>query len=85
MALPNQVSEVCSIFLLLIRSLVGEPGAVTIDALPSAGGMVVLRVLVAEVDKGKLIGKEGRTARSLRIILNAIAKEHGLALGLDIV
>jgi len=33
---------------------------------------------------GKLIGRQGRTARSLRIIIQAIAKEQGKNYQLDI-
>jgi predicted RNA-binding protein YlqC (UPF0109 family) len=35
-------------------------------------------------DMGKLIGKQGRTAASLRIIVKAIGKEQGDAYQLDI-
>jgi predicted RNA-binding protein YlqC (UPF0109 family) len=35
-------------------------------------------------DTGKIIGRQGRTARSLRIVLQAIAKEHGQNYQLDI-
>jgi len=33
----------------------------------------VLELLVAQEDLGRVIGKQGRTAKSLRTILNAVA------------
>lgn len=36
-----------------------------------AGGCVVVTVRVSDQDLGKVIGRQGRTARSLRTIVNA--------------
>lgn len=38
---------------------------------------VVFRLRVAEHDVGKVIGKKGRTAQSLRILLAAVAARQG--------
>ena len=42
-------------------------------------------VEAAASDIGKVIGKEGRMARSIRMILGAAAKKHGIVVSLDIV
>jgi len=44
-----------------------------------------LRLTVHASDIGKMIGKQGRTARSLRTILGAIGMAHGTRYSLDIV
>jgi len=38
---------------------------------------IVFRLRVAESDVGKVIGKKGRTAQSLRILLAAVAARQG--------
>ena len=45
----------------------------------------VLRLEVAPADVGKVIGKQGRTARSLRTILGAASMKHRRRFALDIV
>ena len=54
----------------IAKSLVDAPEAV---AVREAGGgeATVLELKVAPGDLGKVIGKQGRTARSLRSVLNA--------------
>lgn len=47
-------------------------------------GSICFRVQVAPSDIGKLIGKQGRTARSIRTILGAASMQTGHRYGLDI-
>ena len=60
----------------IARALVDKPEEVTVTALEGSQS-TVLELKVAKEDLGKIIGKQGRTARSLRTILAAAsAKEH---------
>jgi predicted RNA-binding protein YlqC (UPF0109 family) len=43
-----------------------------------------IRVVVSRGDIGKVIGKQGRTARSLRTIVCAAARKRGLRCEMDI-
>ena len=54
----------------LARQLVDEPDAVRVERVDEADA-VVLRLHVAQEDLGKVIGKQGRTARAMRTILAA--------------
>ena len=54
----------------LARSLVNNPDAVQVDETASDDGTVV-KLKVAKEDLGKIIGKQGRTARAMRTILSA--------------
>ncbi len=45
----------------------------------------VLKLYVAESDLGKVIGKQGRTAKSIRSILAAASARKGERYGLEIV
>ena len=54
----------------MARSLVDEPGEVEVNEIVGEQTTVV-ELKVAKNDLGKVIGKQGRTARSMRTILNA--------------
>ena len=54
----------------IARSLVDVPGDVEVEAFEE-GGQTVLGLFVAEDDLGRIIGRQGRMARSLRTIVNA--------------
>lgn len=55
---------------LLAKSLVDRPEEVTVEPFEE-GGQTVLELVVAESDLGRIIGRQGRMARSLRTILNS--------------
>jgi len=62
----------------IAKALVDEPEHVAVQA---GGGehMTILELKVSANDLGKIIGKEGRTARSIRTILSAASaklKKH---------
>ena len=54
----------------IARALVDEPDQVTVDVADDHDE-TVLELRVAPGDLGKVIGKQGRTARSIRTILGA--------------
>jgi predicted RNA-binding protein YlqC (UPF0109 family) len=54
----------------LARRLVDDPDAVRVER-EEREDIVVLRLFVAKDDVGKVIGKQGRIARSLRQIVRA--------------
>ena len=56
----------------LARALVDHPDEVSVAEI-SGEQTVVLELKVAKDDLGKVIGKQGRTARAIRTILNANA------------
>ena len=57
--------------LYLARRLVSEPDAVRIEEHEGPDGELVLRLHVAEEDRGLIIGRRGRTVQSLRILARA--------------
>lgn len=66
------------------RSLVSEPDAVNVTEAEREGS-IVLELRVAEADLGRVIGKEGRTAKALRAILNAAAARKNQRVVLEII
>ena len=65
-------TEVRALLLLIVRSLVDAPDAATVQ-LNRAASPMTFEVRVAPNDIGKIIGKQGRTARSIRIIIAGCA------------
>jgi predicted RNA-binding protein YlqC (UPF0109 family) len=65
-------------------ALVDNPESVSVVASDDDGG-TVLRLHVAATDVGKVIGKQGRTARSIRTILSAASMKMKHRFSLDIV
>ncbi len=65
---PNMVSLVET----LAKAIVEAPDEVTVEPFEE-DGQTVLELIVAESDLGRVIGRQGRTARSLRTIVHAAA------------
>ena len=84
-AQDRAISEMRTLILEITKALVDDPEAVRLDTIPSDAGTVVLRLQVSSGDLGKVIGKQGRTARSLRTILGAASMKLKHRFSLDIV
>jgi uncharacterized protein len=67
----------------MARALVDLPGEVSVQAAADGDGTVLL-LRVAPADLGKVIGKQGRTARSIRTILGAASMKAQHRYSLDI-
>ncbi|HLI50443.1 MAG TPA: KH domain-containing protein [Thermomicrobiaceae bacterium] len=67
----------------IARNLVNEPDTVNVDA-HQRGQIVVVTLNVPSEEMGKVIGREGRIARSMRTLLTIAASRRGLRASLDI-
>jgi len=67
----------------IARALVDEPLSVVIET-QDHDESTTLRLRVAAQDIGKVIGKQGRTARSLRTILGVVSMKLNHRFTLDI-
>ena len=68
----------------IARALVDKPEDVMVTAI-EANQATVLELKVAKEDLGKIIGKQGRTARSLRTIIGAASAKERRRIVLEIV
>jgi predicted RNA-binding protein YlqC (UPF0109 family) len=68
----------------LARELVDEPDQVRVERIEREDGEVLLELHVAEEDRGKVIGKGGRIARSLRTVVKASAVRSGRRVHVEI-
>jgi uncharacterized protein len=69
----------------LTRELVDEPDEVSVEEFEEDDGTLVLELSVAEDDYGKVIGRGGRTANALRLIVKAAAVKEDRRVLVDIV
>jgi predicted RNA-binding protein YlqC (UPF0109 family) len=65
------------------RALVDHPDAVKVTE-TQRRGMTVLELSTAPGDMGKIIGRQGRTAAALRMLVAVTAEKHGQRAQLDI-
>ena len=68
----------------IARSLVTNPDAVSVTEVEKEHG-TVLELRVAPEDMGKIIGKQGRIARSIRTVLKAYTTKNKKKATLDII
>lgn len=66
----------------LVRSIVDDPEAVRVDASESRG-RTRLDVSVAPGDMGRVIGRRGRTAQSIRTLTRAAASRDGVEVDIE--
>jgi hypothetical protein len=68
----------------LAQELVDDPDAVEVTESYDDRG-VRFQLHVAPDDMGKVIGRAGRTARAIRLVVQAAARKQGAAATVDIV
>jgi hypothetical protein len=83
-AVENPVKNMTDLVTEIARALVDDPANVSVEAI-AEGDSTVIRLRVAQSDVGKVIGKQGRTARSMRTILSAASMKLKHRFSLDIV
>ena len=68
----------------VVRSIVDNPEAVKVECFPD-GDKILLEVRVGEGDLGRVIGRRGRTAMSIRAVVRAAAVRDGVEIDVDFV
>jgi len=67
----------------IATSLVDDPTQVRVR-LEQRGGKTFLKLHVAKEDMGRVIGKQGRIANAMRLLLNVSAARSGKQVFLDV-
>lgn len=60
----------------LVKELVNDAEMVSVKEIGSDDEVINLEVLVKDTDMGSLIGKDGKTASALRVIIQAYSYLH---------
>jgi hypothetical protein len=68
----------------IAKALVDDPERVSVNVLEGSQA-TVLELNVAKMDLGKVIGKQGRTAKAIRTILGAVSAKNKRRVVLEIV
>ncbi len=67
----------------VVRALVDHPEEVTVSRTVDEMG-VLLTLTVSPEDMGKIIGKDGNTAKALRVLLRVVGMKHNARVNLKI-
>jgi predicted RNA-binding protein YlqC (UPF0109 family) len=81
---PEATSPLRELIHAIAVELVDHPEEVEVVEIPGEHNSII-ELRVAKEDIGKVIGKEGRTAQSMRTILTAVSQKLGRRVHLDIV
>ena len=69
----------------LASGLVENPEAVEVQVdEPNAEGVIVYHLHVAENDMGRVIGKQGRIANAIRVVMRAAASRNNQSVAVEI-
>ena len=69
----------------MARQLVDAPDEVRVEEFEEDDGTLVFELSVAEDDYGKVIGRGGRTANALRLVVKAAATKENRRVLVDII
>lgn len=69
----------------IVRSIVDDPDAVRVTAEAGKRDSVLLEVRVGPGDLGRVIGRRGRTAQSIRTVVRAAAANDDVDVDVDFV
>ena len=68
----------------IVQSLVDDPAQVSVTE-RKADGEIIFEVRVADGDMGKVIGRNGRIVKQIRILMRAVAQRKGKKISVDII
>ncbi|WP_297143336.1 KH domain-containing protein [uncultured Eubacterium sp.] len=69
----------------ITKGLVDEPDKVSVDIdEPNEEGVTVYHLHVAEGDMGRVIGKQGRIAKAIRVVMRAAATRNDVKISIEI-
>mgnify|MGYP002578774129 FL=1 len=67
----------------IVQNLVEKPDEVSVTE-REANGETVFEVRVADGDMGKVIGRQGRIVKEIRILMKAVAQRKGKKISVEI-
>ena len=67
----------------IVQNLVDDPTQVSVTE-RKADGETIFEVRVADGDMGKVIGRQGRIVKQIRILMRAVAQRKGKKISVEI-
>lgn len=81
----NTIQNIEGVLLGIVKELVDQPdGASVHSTISNGGGTVVMTVRTASGEIGKVIGKAGRNAQAIRLLLDAFAAKYRCRIVMEI-
>ena len=69
----------------IVSGLVSEPDKVTVTVdEPNEEGVIVYHLHVSESDMGRVIGKQGRIAKAIRVVMRSAANRNNEKIAVEI-
>lgn len=68
---------------LIVKNLVDNPNEVSIEETAGEDNFVTYKVKVSKDDMGKVIGKQGRIANSIRTVMKSIATKESKKINIE--
>ena len=67
----------------IVQSLVDKPEEVSIHEREQSGE-TIYEVRVADGDMGKVIGRQGRVVKEIRVLMKAVAQRRGMKVSVEV-
>lgn len=68
----------------IAKNIVDDPSSVHVEEVQKEDGTYVLKLKVAKLETGKIIGREGKTAQAIRILLAVVGRKNGKKINFEI-
>ncbi|MCD7873248.1 MAG: KH domain-containing protein [Clostridiales bacterium] len=68
----------------ILKGLVDNPDEVSVEVVDAENGVTEYRVHVAQEDMGRVIGKQGRIAKAIRVVMRAAATRNDQRVSVEI-
>lgn len=78
------MSEILSELREVLELMVDEPEQIVLEEVPIRRGEILFETEVASGDAGKVIGRQGRTIRALRTLLELRGEKDGERYGFEV-
>ena len=79
----SQAPTAVAVLTHIVKSIVDDPESVVVDEVETDRGKHRLDVRVGPGDLGRVIGRRGRTAASIRTVTRAAASKDGVELDIE--
>ncbi len=80
----ERAATATSVLSYIAEAMADDPSAVTVDV-DERQGKVILSLRVGPGDMGRIIGRRGRTAQAIRVLVGAAGARDGVTTSVDIV
>ena len=80
----ERAATATSVLSYIAEALADDPSAVSVDV-DERQGKVILSLRVGPGDMGRIIGRRGRTAQAIRVLVGAAGARDGVTTSVDIV